>query len=129
MPSGDDAPWVCQTRSSTIAAATSSPTVSIGGQDTARRLLDRPREPKAWLFDLRQGRHRFGRLPHPPERDLVRELDDGVAEPPTRDVLLPLHVDPEQPLEHRVRRLVLAVTKHRFFDHRVRGEEPRAERV
>src|SRR5439155_22726070 len=115
MPSGDDAPWVCQTRSSTIAAATSSPTVSIAGQDTAPRLLDRPGEPQAWLLDLRQRRHRLGRLPHPRERRLVREVDDDVAEPPTCRVLLPLHVDPEQPLEHGVGRLVFAMATHRLF--------------
>src|SRR6478672_5989578 len=103
MPSGDDAPWVCQTRSSTIAAATSSPTVSIGGQDTAPRLLDRPREPQAWLFDLRQRRQCLGRPPHARERRLVRQIDDEVAEPSSCYVLLPLHVDPEQPLEHRIR--------------------------
>ena len=59
-------PWACHTRSSTTAAATSSPTGSIAPQDTGRS-SDRAGEPERRFLELGERRQRVGAVPHPRE--------------------------------------------------------------
>ena len=88
-----------------------------------------PREPEPGLVQLRQRRHRVGRLPHPGERGLVGLLHHHLAEGSPLPVLLSLHVHAEQPLEHRIAVLALAVSLHGLLDPRVAPQELRAERL
>jgi hypothetical protein len=68
------------------------------------------------LVELGQARKRLGRVPHPRERRFVGRRDHGVAERAALRVLFLLHLDAEQPLEHRIARLAVAIATHRLLD-------------
>src|SRR5262245_3265239 len=130
MPSGETSPWDSQTRASTTAAATSSPAISSG---MARRIPDvsgshGAGEPQPWFLELGEPGQCLVVGPRPRQRRLVRELDDGVTEPPAELDVLATHVDAEQAREQRIEFLVVAVTAHRLLDPRVGAEQASADR-
>src|SRR5512147_3200177 len=127
MPGSPRSRSESQTRLSTAFAKTSSPRAI--GSTGYRTASDAAGEPQARLLQLGQRGHGLARVPHPREGRLVGELRDRVAEPPSELVLLALHLDAEEPFEHRVGGLALPVAAHGLVDLRVARQQGPADPV